>query len=87
MALYKRQFGLDDAYLADLKAELMVAQRLAVEEHGQVLVWTGGATSVMPLISTLRSLCIWYAYSRWRYARCTTSSSHGGMLPGSIAPS
>ena len=34
----QRQFGLDDAYLEDLKAELIVAQRLAVDEHGQVLV-------------------------------------------------
>jgi hypothetical protein len=45
----QRQFDLDDAYLEDLKAELIVAQRLAVDEHGQVLVWTGGATSTMPL--------------------------------------
>src|SRR5438105_9717193 len=45
----QRQFGLDDAYLEDLKAELIVAQRLAVDEHGQVLVWTEGATSTMPL--------------------------------------
>ena len=44
----QRQFGLDDAYLEDLKAELIVAQRLAVDEHGQILVWTGGATSTMP---------------------------------------
>ena len=45
----QRQFGLDDAYLEDLKAELIVAQCLAVDEHGQVLVWTGGATSTLPL--------------------------------------
>ena len=45
----QRQFGLDDAYLEDLKTELIVVQRLAVDEHGQVLVWTGGATSTMPL--------------------------------------
>ena len=44
----QRQFGLDDAYLEDLKAELIVAQRLAMDEHGQILVWTGGATSTMP---------------------------------------
>ena len=36
----QRQFDLDDAYLEDLKAEIIVAQRLAVDEHGQVLVWT-----------------------------------------------
>src|SRR5262245_15767957 len=45
----QRQFGLDDVYLADLKAELIVAQRLAVDEDGQVLVWTGEATSAVPL--------------------------------------
>ena len=45
----QRQFSLDDAYLEDLKAELIVAQRLALDEHGQVLVWMGGVTSTMPL--------------------------------------
>ena len=39
----QRQFGLDDAYLADLKAEMIEAQRLAVDENGTVLVWTGDA--------------------------------------------
>ena len=39
----QRQFGLDEAYLADLKAEIIEAQRLAVDENGTVLVWTGGA--------------------------------------------
>src|SRR5438128_12131741 len=40
----QRQFGLDDAYLADLKAEIIEAQRLAVDENGTILVWTGGAS-------------------------------------------
>src|SRR5262249_1169897 len=39
----KRQFQLDDAYLEDLKAELIEGQRLAADEDGRVLVWTGGA--------------------------------------------
>src|SRR5262249_22806769 len=43
----KRQFDLDDDYLADLKAELIQGQRLAVDEDGAVLVWTGG-TDVSP---------------------------------------
>jgi class 3 adenylate cyclase len=43
----KRRFALDDAYLDDLKAELIDAQRLAVDEAGRVLVWTG-ATGVPP---------------------------------------
>jgi class 3 adenylate cyclase/predicted ATPase len=37
----KRQFGLDDDYIEDLKEELIEARRLAVDEHGRVLVWTG----------------------------------------------
>jgi len=41
----KRQFDLDDAYLADLKAEIIKGQRLAVDEDGEVLVWMGGAAS------------------------------------------
>jgi class 3 adenylate cyclase len=43
----KRQFDLDDDYLADLKAELIQGQHLAVDEDGAVLVWTGG-TEVSP---------------------------------------
>jgi class 3 adenylate cyclase len=38
----KRRFDLDDEYLEDLKAELIKAQRVAVDEAGDVLVWTGG---------------------------------------------
>src|SRR2546421_3481039 len=41
----KRQFNLDDDYLEDLKAELIQGQRLAVDEDGAVLVWSGAATS------------------------------------------
>ena len=37
----KRQFDLDDDYLDDLKAELIEVRRVAVEEGGRVLVWTG----------------------------------------------
>src|SRR5262252_5041894 len=45
----KRQFQLDDAYLEDLKAELIEGQRLAVDEEGRVLVWRGEPASVPPL--------------------------------------
>jgi class 3 adenylate cyclase/tetratricopeptide (TPR) repeat protein len=41
----KRRFALDDEYLEDLKAELVEAKRLAVDEDGKVLVWTGGTAS------------------------------------------
>src|SRR5262252_4510346 len=39
----KRQFQLDDAALDDLKNELIEGQRLAIDERGTVLVWTGVA--------------------------------------------
>ena len=41
----QRQFNLDEAYLADLTAEMIQGQRLAVDEDGAVLVWTGGTAS------------------------------------------
>jgi Adenylate and Guanylate cyclase catalytic domain len=37
----KRQFNLDDEVLNDLKEELIKAQRVAVDENGDVLVWVG----------------------------------------------
>jgi class 3 adenylate cyclase/tetratricopeptide (TPR) repeat protein len=44
----KRQFGLDDACLQDLKGEIIEAQRVAVDEDGRVLVWTGDAGALSP---------------------------------------
>jgi class 3 adenylate cyclase len=41
----KRQFDLDDAYLADLKTEIIEIHRLAVDQDGTMLVWTGAATT------------------------------------------
>src|SRR5215813_7533882 len=43
----QRQFQLDDAALDDLKDELIYGQRLAADEEGRVLVWTGG-TNIAP---------------------------------------
>jgi class 3 adenylate cyclase/tetratricopeptide (TPR) repeat protein len=37
----KRQFALDDAFLEDLKYELIAVQQRAVDQDGAVLVWTG----------------------------------------------
>src|SRR5262245_13878375 len=37
----KRQCGLDDAYLEDLKAEIIEARQLAVDQDGTMLVWGG----------------------------------------------
>jgi len=48
----KRQFQLDDAALEDVKNELIEGQRLAVDERGNVLVWTGdtaAATAPAPV--------------------------------------
>jgi class 3 adenylate cyclase/tetratricopeptide (TPR) repeat protein len=42
----KRQFDLDDACLQDLKDEIIEAQRLAVDEDGRVLVWTGDVVAL-----------------------------------------
>ena len=40
--ILKRQFQLDDETLDDLKDDLIYAKKLAVDEEGRVLVWTGG---------------------------------------------
>ena len=37
----KRRFGLDDAYLQDVKDELIDAQQVALDEDGKVLIWRG----------------------------------------------
>src|SRR5262247_2844330 len=45
----KRRFDLDEDYLEDLKAEIIQAKKLAVDEDGAVLVWTGNtATAPTP---------------------------------------
>jgi predicted ATPase/class 3 adenylate cyclase len=45
----KRQFGLDDAYLEDLKTEIIEARQLAVDQDGTMLVWCGDLASPPPL--------------------------------------
>src|SRR5262249_61508045 len=48
-AALKRRFALDDAYLDDLKAELIDARRLAQDEAGRVLGrWGGGGAPAAP---------------------------------------
>jgi class 3 adenylate cyclase len=47
----KRRFDLDDAYLEDLKDELIHAQRLATDEDGRILVWIGDTTGTANTIS------------------------------------
>src|SRR5262249_2112001 len=48
----KRQFQLDEAALEDVKNELIEGQRLAVDERGNVLVWTGDAGTPPSALST-----------------------------------
>ena len=58
----KRRFDLDEEYLEDLKAEIIQAKKLAVDEDGAVLVWTGvslpaeAQTLMQELVGTLGSL-------------------------------
>jgi predicted ATPase/class 3 adenylate cyclase len=44
----QRQFQLDAAALDDLKDELIYGQRLAVDEEGRVLVWSGATETIAP---------------------------------------
>jgi len=37
----KREFTLDDDYVADVAAELIEAEHVARDEDGKVLVWVG----------------------------------------------
>jgi hypothetical protein len=37
----KREFALNDDFVEDLKEELIGAKRLAIDEDGRFLVWTG----------------------------------------------
>ena len=41
----KRRLQLDDDTLEDLKDDLIYAKKLAMDEDGRVLVWTGGMSS------------------------------------------
>jgi class 3 adenylate cyclase len=45
----KRQFALDDAYLDDLKAELIEVQQLATDQEGTMLVWEGEPGTASPV--------------------------------------
>src|SRR5215470_9070426 len=49
----KRRLQLDDETLEDLKDDLIYAKKLAVDEEGRVLVWTGGTSSAPPAASAM----------------------------------
>ena len=42
----RRRFNLDEEYFEDLKAEIVQAKRLAMDEEEAVLVWTGNTATV-----------------------------------------
>jgi class 3 adenylate cyclase len=44
----QRQFGLDEAYLEDLKLELIEVKQLAVDQDGKMLVWMGDNAPAAP---------------------------------------
>jgi len=52
----KREFGLDDEYLEDLKAEIIDAQKLAVDEDGKVLAWADASSVSSPMFQVSGSL-------------------------------
>src|SRR6266702_4202601 len=49
----KRRLHLDDDVLEDLKEDLIYAKKVAVDEDGRVLVWTGGTSSAPPTASPM----------------------------------
>src|SRR5215471_5020490 len=44
----QRRFDLDDAYLEDVKVELIEAKQLARDENGRILVWVEQAATTAP---------------------------------------
>src|SRR5215467_1669252 len=48
----KRQFALDDEYLADLKMELIEVLAVAADQDGKMLVWTGAEKPAAPVTHT-----------------------------------
>jgi len=71
----KRQFGLDDEYLEDLKVEIIEVHQLAVDQDGTMLVWTGdaGATG-LNLSHKLAFALLWGPLHKggppWRTSPC-----------------
>jgi class 3 adenylate cyclase len=49
----KRRFALDDNDLEDLKEDLIYAKKVAMDEDGRVLVWTGGTSSALTTASSV----------------------------------
>ena len=52
----KRQFDLDEAYVEDLKLELIEVHQVAVDQDNTMLVWTGGAAAPPPAAADAASV-------------------------------
>ena len=84
----KRRLHLDDDILEDLKEDLIYAKKLAVDEEGRVLVWTGGTSSAPPTalpVPLPATPDVAPAAGRGRprcpsHARSRTSTTHGTVL-------
>jgi hypothetical protein len=78
-------FQLDDEHLEALKDELIYGQRLAVDEDGRVLVWTGGAEvpqpAPPPASQAKHGQHILYLGGEFRRFTCTAQSCSGCRLP------
>ena len=69
----KRQFQLDNEAVEDLKMERIDRQRLAMDEQGTVLVWTGPTRTLLSVVGQRRFIrgSLWPGRSTW-------SSRHRG---------
>ena len=47
----KRQFDLDEAYLEDVKLELIEVHQVAVDQDNTMLVWIGPAAALSPPVA------------------------------------
>jgi class 3 adenylate cyclase/tetratricopeptide (TPR) repeat protein len=49
----KRQFDLDEAYVEDIKLELIEVHQVAADQDNTMLVWIGSATALPPAVAAL----------------------------------
>jgi hypothetical protein len=73
----KRRFGLDDAYLDDLKIELIEEQQLARDENGRILVWMGQSAPA-PLLASEPARSPAPSVPQGEFARARFSLEHQG---------
>ena len=89
----RRRFDLAEEYFEDLKAEIIQAKKLAVDEDGAVLVWTGNTAPAS--VPTLPQEHVPLAYTPRHLIAChgllpfPSQLTPGGTYPPSnmIAPS